>query len=51
MLVMMGSIITELQNRVTHYDVPNQVTNSKTLFVSLFELVTWCEKTVKFLSY
>ena len=33
-----GSIIPELQNRVTHYDVTNRVTNAK------FELVTPCEK-------
>ena len=25
----MGSITTELQNKVTHYDVANRVTNSK----------------------
>ena len=31
-----GSLIPELQNRVTHYDVANQVTNSKTLFLKIF---------------
>ena len=37
----MRSIIHELQNRVTHYDVTNRVTNSFLLF---FELVTRYEK-------
>ena len=31
-----GSIIPELQNRVTHYDVINRVTNSKVLFFLIF---------------
>ena len=30
---MEGSIILELQNRVTHYDVTNRVTNSKYFFL------------------
>ena len=39
------SIIPELQNRVTHYDVTNRVTNSKILFfLYFFELITRCEK-------
>ena len=39
------SIIPELQNRVTHYDVTNRVTNSKILlFFLFFELITRCEK-------
>ena len=37
----MRSIIHELQNRVTHYDVTNRVTNSFLLFL---ELVTRYEK-------
>ena len=32
----MGSIIFELQNRVTHYDVANGVTNSKFFFCFSF---------------
>ena len=44
----MGSIISELQNRVTkpgwHYDVTNRVTNSKIFFFWFFELLTQCEK-------
>ena len=36
------SIIPELQNRVTHYDVKNRVTNSKFFFFLIFELVTRC---------
>ena len=36
----------ELQNRVTHYDVTNDVTNSKILkfVLKFFELVTRCER-------
>ena len=42
-----GSMITELQNRATYYDVTNRVTNSKILLLKkIFELVTWCEKTL-----
>ena len=33
-----GSIISELQNRVTHYDITNRVTNSKTLFFLIFRV-------------
>ena len=36
-----GSMITELQNRATYYDVTNRVTNSKVLLLKkIFELVT-----------
>ena len=31
----LGSIISEVQNRVTHYDVTNRVTNSKICFFFL----------------
>ena len=34
----LGSIIPELQNQVTHYDVTNQVTNSKILFFKIFRV-------------
>ena len=34
----LGSIIPELQNQVTHYDVTNQVTNSKILFFQIFRV-------------
>ena len=37
----LGSIISELQNRVTHYDVINLTLN---FFLLFFELVTRCEK-------
>ena len=33
-----GSVIPELQNRVTHYDVTNRVTNSKILFFKIFRV-------------
>ena len=40
-----GSIIPELQNRFTHYDITNRGTNSKILFfLNFFELLTQCEK-------
>ena len=32
------SIIPELRNRVTHYDVTNRVTNSKILFFLIFRV-------------
>ena len=32
------SIIPELQNQVMHYDVTNQVTDSKTLFFKIFQV-------------
>ena len=39
------SIIPELQNRVTHYDATNRVTNSKILFfLYFFQLITRREK-------
>ena len=31
-----GSIIPELQNRITHYDVANRVTNSEILYFLIF---------------
>ena len=42
--IVLGSITPELKNRVTHYDVTSQVTNSKTFLKKFFELVTPCEK-------
>ena len=36
--IIKGSIIPELQNRVTHHDVTNRVTNSKVLFLSIFRV-------------
>ena len=41
---MTRSLIPELQNRVMHYDVTNQVTNSRIFFFKFFEVVTRCEK-------
>ena len=38
-----GSIIPELQNRITHYHVTNPVTKSR-FFVLFFELVIRCER-------
>ena len=35
-----------LQNRFTHYDVTNRVTNSKIVFFLIFELVIRFEKTL-----
>ena len=34
----MESIIPELQNRITHYDVTNRVTNSKILYFLIFRV-------------
>ena len=34
----------DLQNRITHHDVTNQVTNSKSLLFKIFELEAQCEK-------
>ena len=31
-IIIWGSVIPELENRVTHYDVTNRVTNPKILF-------------------
>ena len=44
MAVFMGSIIPELQNRVTHYDVKSRVTTSKILFFEIFRFSTSMRK-------
>ena len=38
------SIIPELQNQVTHYDVTNRATNCKNFFLKYFKLVIRCVK-------
>ena len=42
--IKLGSIIPELQNRVTHCDVRNSVTNTKIWFLKIFKLATLCER-------